>query len=105
MKIYEDNAKEKLSDERFSMMSGNYVGARTSLPANVSRKSELLRWYRIYSAKLIDAKRKGVTEVTLYSPLKIGIFNFFLFYGHRPNCRAFLLDKTRYKPPGIILLL
>ena len=27
MKIYEDNAKEKLSDERFSMMSGHYVGA------------------------------------------------------------------------------
>lgn len=27
VKIYEDNAKEKLSDERFSMMSGNYVGA------------------------------------------------------------------------------
>ena len=27
MKIYEDNAKEKLSEERFSMMSGNYVGA------------------------------------------------------------------------------
>ena len=26
VKIYEDNAKEKLSDERFSMMSGNYVG-------------------------------------------------------------------------------
>lgn len=27
VKIYEDNAKEKLSDERFPMMSGNYVGA------------------------------------------------------------------------------
>lgn len=73
VKIYEDNAKEKLSDERFSMMSGNYVGA----PDKSSGKRQQ----------------------------KIGIFNFFLFYGHRPNCRAFLLDKTRYKPPGIILLL
>ena len=31
MKIYEDNAKGKLSDERFSMMSGNYEAEQKKL--------------------------------------------------------------------------
>ena len=41
----------------------------------------LLRWCRIYSAKLINAKRNGVTEVTPYSPRKSGLLFFFCFTG------------------------
>lgn len=41
----------------------------------------LLRWCRIYSAKLINAKRNGVTEVTPYSPRKSGLLIFFCFTG------------------------
>ena len=35
MKIYEDNAKGKLSDERFSMMSGNYEAEQKKLKTDV----------------------------------------------------------------------
>ena len=35
VKIYEDNAKGKLSDERFSMMSGNYEAEQKKLKTDV----------------------------------------------------------------------
>ena len=41
MKIYEDNAKEKLSDERFPMMSGNYVGAPDKSSGKRQQKIEI----------------------------------------------------------------
>ena len=53
----------------------------------------LLRWCRLYSAELIDAKRNGMTEVTPYSPRKSGILIFYCFTDTRLKVALFVCFK------------
>ena len=87
VKIYEDNAKGKLSDERFSMMSGNYEAEQKKLKTDVielqmnieaqERQNERLekfiqkaKHYQDLDSLIPDSLRDMVSDIYVGAPDK-----------------------------------
>lgn len=86
VKIYEDNASGRLSDERFDMLSQNYKAEQKQLETEVvslRQEIEVQERQNENIKKFIQKTHIGVTEVTL--PLENTGFSGFcqiLFYDH-----------------------